>query len=260
MTANRVPPSYEEVVQRYNLAMLMAAGDWSFANGDLTMTKDGDIQHGDIAYSGLHRLVETWRYNEPHLRYLFETANEMLARGESLRQKMNAIDQESIDAHGRPDFDQFAAAFNAIREDQGVVTFGAATYSGCLMIALSGALLRFKNDIDARAEWNKTEPFFNTYSVGPIIVAAANGFRHADEWAKTRPPTPQQKASQDIISGALSGFPSPDELSHGRCVEVLHLLSVGDFERLAFNVFAFAHNVACKIRLREGSTSPKSGT
>jgi hypothetical protein len=70
MTANRVPPSYEEVVQRYNLTILMASGDWSFTNGDLTLTKDGDIQHGDIAYSGLHRLVETWRYNDPHLRYL----------------------------------------------------------------------------------------------------------------------------------------------------------------------------------------------
>jgi hypothetical protein len=259
MTANSVPPSYEEVVQRYNLAMLMAGGDWSFENGDLTMTKDGDIQHGDIAYSSLHRLVEMWRYNEPHLRYLFETANEMLARGESLRQKTNAIGQDSIDAHGRPDFDQFAAAFNAIREDQGVATFGAATYSGCLMIVLSGALLRFKDDNDAKDEWDRTEPCFNTHSVGAIIAAAANGFRHADEWAKTRPPTKRQKASQDIINGALSGLPAPDELSPGRCAEVIHLLSGGDFERLASNVFTFAHNLACKIRSRGEPTLPEHG-
>jgi hypothetical protein len=248
MTANRVPSSYEEVVQRYNLTILMASGDWSFTNGDLTLTKDGDIQHGDIAYSGLHRLVETWRYNDPHLRYLFETANEMLARGESL---LNAIGQESIDGNGRPDFDQFAAAFNAIREDQGIATFGAATYSGCLMIVLSGALLRFKDDIGAKGEWNRTEPSFNTHSVGAIIAASANGFRHADEWAKTHPPTERQKSSQDIITGALSGLPAPDELSPGRCVEVLHLLSGGNFERLGSNIFTFAHNLACKIRSRE---------
>ena len=258
MAANNVPPSYEEVVQRYNLTLLMADGDWSLTNGDLTMTKDGDIQHGDVAYSGLHRLVELWRYNEPHLRYLFDTANEMFARGESLHQKLNAIGPQSMGGHGRVDFEQFAAEFNAIREEQGVATFGAATYSGCLMLVVSGALLRFKDDIDAKkGEWNEPEPRFNTHSVGAIIVAAANGFRHAHEWAKTDPPTPQQKAqqkaSQDVINGALSGLPPPDELSPGRCVEVLHLLSKGHFEQLAFNVFAFAHNLASKRRLREGT-------
>ena len=60
----------------------------------------------------------------------------MLARGESLHQKMNAISEKSIDTHGRPDFAQFAAAFNAVREEQGVAAFGAATYSGCLMLVL----------------------------------------------------------------------------------------------------------------------------
>jgi len=41
-------------------------------------------------------------------------------------------------------------------KSKAVATFGAATYSGCLMIVLSGALLRFKDDIDAKGEWNKT--------------------------------------------------------------------------------------------------------
>jgi hypothetical protein len=120
------------------------------------------------------------------------------------------------------------------------------------MIVLSGALLRFKNDIDGNGEWNRTEPCFNTHSVGAIIVAAADGFRHADEWAKTHPPTKKQKPSQDIIKGALSGLPGRDEL----CVEVIRLLSEGDFGRLAFNVFTFAHNLACKIRSR-GEAKPE---
>jgi hypothetical protein len=115
------------------------------------------------------------------------------------------------------------------------------------MIVLSGVLLRFKNDIDARTDWSSTGPFFNTHSLGAIIEAAANGFRHADEWAKTRPPTAQQRSSQDIINGALSGRPLPGERSPGRCVEVLQLLSGGDFEHLACNVFTFAHNLALKV-------------
>src|ERR1700694_5660560 len=137
MAANIVPPSYEEVVQRYNLTLLMAGDDWSLTNDDLTLTKDGDAQLGDIAYSSLHRLVELWRYNEPHLRYLFDTANEMFARRECLHQKLNAIGPQSMGAQGRvDDFEQFAAEFNAIREEQGVAIFGAGTYSGCLMLVV----------------------------------------------------------------------------------------------------------------------------
>jgi hypothetical protein len=253
-------PSYDHIINIHDLRILKTSGDWSLENGDLAMTKDGDIKVGDTAYNGLFRLVQTWRYNVPHLRYLFETMNKMLARYERLNEKMNAFGAERsarfcIDTYGKPDtaFAEFATALNAVWEEQGVATFGAATYSGCLTLILSGALLRFKDDIAAKGDWNTTRPFFNTHSVGAIIVAAANGYRHSDEWAKTRRPTPHQQASQDIINGALSGRPMPDEQSPGRCVEVLQLLSGGNFESLASNVFAFAHNLALKVRARAGS-------
>ena len=249
-------PSYDQIVDAYGLTILKARADWSLENGDLAMTKDGDIKVGDTAYNGLFRLVQTWRYNAPHLRYLFETMNKMCGWSKSLDEKMNAIGEERmaqfcIDTYGKSDtkFAEYAAALNAVWEEQGVATFGAATYGGCLMLILSGALLRFADDTDAKGEWSKIGPFFNGHSVGPIIAAAANGFRHTDEWAKTRIPTRQQKASQDIINGALSGFPAPDESSPGRCVEVLQLLSGGDFECLASNVFTFAHNLALKARM-----------
>ena len=41
MTANSVAPSYEEVVQRYNLTLLMAGSDLSLTNGDLTRPRTG---------------------------------------------------------------------------------------------------------------------------------------------------------------------------------------------------------------------------
>jgi hypothetical protein len=57
---------------------------------------------------------------------------------------------------------------------------GAATYGGCVVLVLGGALLRLRNDLDAEREWNATEPSFNSCSLGAIVVASANGFRHAD--------------------------------------------------------------------------------
>jgi hypothetical protein len=246
--------SYDQIVDAHNLALLKVSEDWSLENGDLATTKDGDIKVGDDAYNGLFRLVQTWRYSEPHLRYLFDTMNEMVAWRDELGDKFNALGEEkmanfSIDAYGKPDA-EFAAAFRSLSEEEAVSTFGAVTYSGSLMLMLSSALLRLKDDINAKDDWNKTEPFFNSYSVGSIITAAANGFRHADEWAKTRIPTSQQKASQDVINGALYGFPPPNESSPGRCVEVLQLVSGGDFTGLASKIFTFSHNLALKARVK----------
>jgi len=77
-------------------------------NGDLAQTKDGDIKVGDTLYSGLFRFVQMWRYNEPHLRYLIATMNEMCSWRERLDDKMNAIGaqrmfQFGFDTHGEPD-------------------------------------------------------------------------------------------------------------------------------------------------------------
>jgi hypothetical protein len=117
---------------------------------------------------------------------------------------------------------------------------------------LSGSLLRFKDDIDAiQDDWRRAAPLFNECSFGQVIVAAANGFRHDDEWAKTRPSKPQQRASQDILIRALQRDPTSLERTPGRCAEVLNMLSHGgDFGHLTANLFAFAHNVALRRRGR----------
>jgi hypothetical protein len=238
-------PSFEHIVEAYNLSILTGPGDWSLEGGDLALTKDGDPITGDLAYNGLFRFVQTWRYNTAHLHYLFDTMTEMIAWRTSLDEKANAIGKTSSEK-----FLDFAEPLGVILEEQRVATFGATTYSGCLILVLSGALLRLKDDLDAEDEWNTTGPFFNSHSVGAIVVAAANGFRHADEWAKTHPPNKRQRLSQDVLNGALAARPISDETSPGRCVEVLQLLSSGGFEGLASDVFAYAHNLALKIRGR----------
>jgi hypothetical protein len=248
---------YDDVVATYGLTILAEAGDWSLERADLVMTKDGEPQHGDIAYSGLFRLVQMWRFCEPHLRGLFDEMNSMRAWQEGLNNDMNALGAAKHarfrhETYLRTD-PEFAEAFNDICDQQTSATFGASVYAGSLMLMLSGMLLRLRDDIGAKDDWNKVGPFYNGHSTGAIIEAGANGFRHADEWAKTANPTVQQKRSQDVIAGALSGRPPPDEDSPGGCVELLQLLSDGSFGGLASSTFAFAHNLAVKARLR---TSP----
>jgi hypothetical protein len=239
--------SFDEIVETYDLTILREPGEWTIADdGDLDLTKDGDPVLGDVAYNGLFRLVETWRYNAAHLRYLFDTTSRQIAWRAALDERANAIGPTSTQ-----DFNKFAATLGALLEDQRVAQFGAITYSGCLMIVLSGALLRLKNDLGATAnEWKTAGPLLNLSSVGSIVAASANGFRHADEWAKTNPPTEQQRVSQDVLNGVLGSCPLPEETSPGRCVEVLRLLGREEFEALAFNIFAFAHTLALKVRAR----------
>jgi hypothetical protein len=164
---------FDEIVESYDLSVLRADGDFSITDdGDLALTRDGNPVVGDVAYNGLFRLVETWRYNAGHLRYLFDTVARMNDWCVALDERINAISPASDQQ-----FPEFAESLRAISEDQGVAEFGSATYSGCLMIVISGAVLRLKDDLGATAsEWKITEPLFNSHSVGSIVVASANGF------------------------------------------------------------------------------------
>ncbi|MCG2642435.1 MULTISPECIES: hypothetical protein [Bradyrhizobium] len=243
---------YDEMVETYNLSILTEAGDWSLdATGDLVMTKDGDLQHGDLAYNGLFRLVRMWRYSEPHLRYLYATVNDQMSQHAALDDDLNAVGEKAHEEIMRGQCipsRAFGEALHDVLDQQAAAVFGAGIYAGSLMLMLSTVLLRLRDDIEGKRCWSTVGPSINGHSIGAIVEAGANGFRHADEWAKTRPPTAQQKRSQDIIEGALHGRPQPNEGSPGACVELLAVLSGGTFEGLATNVFTFAHNLAVRCR------------
>ena len=251
-----VPPSYDDTVDTYELEILQAPGDWSIVDGDLAVTKDGDIKVGDTAYNALFRLVQEVRLSTPHLRFLFNLVASLQRNRKVLDDRMDAIGEEKRQRFDIKTFLQpdpvFLDGFHATVDEMGTADYGFATYGGCVALLLAGSLLRFKDDLGAKGDdWNKAAPLFGGWSFGQVIVAAANGFRHDDEWSKTRPPTPQQKASQDVLSTSLSGRTPPKERAPGRCDEVLALLSQGrGFEGLATNLFSFAHNVAVRIRAK----------
>ena len=259
LTPGWTPPRYDEVVERYGIEILMAPGDWSIVDGGLATTKDGDIKVEDTVYNGLYRLVEAWRLNSPHLRFLFEMMKVMRVRRIGLDDKMNQVGEDKrarfdIKTYLQPD-PVFTEAMHTVGDEQTSADFGYVTYAGSLVMLLSGSLSRFRDDIDATGDdWTKAAPLFNGCSLGQVIVAATNGFRHDDEWGKTRPARPQQKVSQDILTGALKGNPVLHGRTPGMCAEVLEMLSRGgDFDQLTSSMFAFAHNVA----LRRQSASKK---
>jgi hypothetical protein len=239
--------STDDIIRAYNLTMLQVPADWSIENGDLALMPDGDPQVGNLPYSALNRLAELWRYNEPHLHDLYRTVSEMTARYRESNREFDRIGG----LHIRPStynpwegFDDFAQAFREASDERGMAHFGAHTYAGCLLIVLSNMLQRFRSDIGMPEAWKAAEPIFNGFSVGRIVVAAANGYRHEDEWAKATVLDGQQKRSHDIITGALAGRPASDEPTPARCVEIVQLLSGEEFDILAGNVLGFAHNVA----------------
>ena len=237
----------EDIIRAYHLTMLQARADWSPSeNGDLLSMPDGDPQVGSLPYSSLNRLVDLWRFNEPHLHHLHHTVIEMNARYAELHRELDRIGATPRPTISNPweGFEDFARAVRETTGEEALAHFGSYTYAGCLLIVLSNMLQRFRADLDWPGSWKVTEPIFNSFSVGSIVIAAANGFRHEDEWARTSELDGKQKASFDIITGCLAGRGMTMEPTLARCAEIVLLLSEGEFDTLAKNILQFAHNVA----------------
>jgi hypothetical protein len=143
---------------------------------------------------------------------------------------------------------EFLAAWHAHYDEEGAAISGQITYAGCVVMLASNALTRFKDDLDCpEVVWQQRGRRFGGHSAGEILIASANGFRHADEWAKTRPMLPRQLKSAAIIDAALG---PPRELSvPGRCQEVIELFAEGTgFHGFSGAMLGFAHEVATACR------------
>ena len=243
------PPRYNEVVDHYGLELLREGGDLSLADGDLALTKDLDLKLGDTVHNALFRLVQVWRLNAPHLEFLFHLSAAMASRQADLEQEDNeqyAAHCATYDRANRSDWSRrFSDQREASSDRRGAASYGEATYAGSLVMLLSGMLLRFKDDIEvSEDDWRGAGPLMNGISVGQLLVAAANGMRHQDEWNKTRPAKPQQRRSQDVLALALPPRGPRLNRAPGRCPEVLAALSGGCFDKLSTRTFEFAHQVA----------------
>ena len=248
-------PTYEEILTTYRLDLLIhdratGAADLSLTDtGSISTTKDGDFTFGDTAHNALFRFVIGWQYRSPYMRDLFAMIAKMKAFEAALTEK-----RDKAAAVMSASFEQDAIAnFHSANAEVASAGYGTLTYAGSLILAMSGMLLRFRDDAKASAdEWDKAAPLFNGCSFGKVVVAAANGVRHDDEWAKTRLPDAKQKKSQDVLNQAMAGSAVKPRTTPGLTVEIADLLSSGgNFERLVENMFKFVHNVAVLRRKRE---------
>jgi hypothetical protein len=129
---------------------------------------------------------------------------------------------------------------------------GADVYAGAVISVLDGLLRLFRDNIfkDSKKasggeEWDKSGPLIWGCSIGAIIIATANNFRHNNEWERDKwDPTPLQVRSIKVLAAALR---EPDGANHklGRdvCREILQLLSDGSFDTLGEKFFAFANSM-----------------
>jgi hypothetical protein len=198
-------PEYDALVEKHGLSLLMEPGDFSLVNGDLRLTKDGDLQLGDATYSAMFRLVQAWRFSRPHLARVFAFSVEM---AEALRRHAEQTEKIALEMHNSYDLakstqDHFAPLREAFEASE-AIELGQKLYASCAMLLMDGMLRRFCEDIAAGDAWSHAEPKFNGISFGRFVIASANSFRHADEWAKTRPPKKLQHMSQDVLKQALA--------------------------------------------------------
>jgi hypothetical protein len=257
------PPKYDDVIATYGLTILERPGDLQIENGDIALTKDNDLKLGDTAYNALFRLVQRWRFTAPTLRRMFREIysiepriTELESTAETaftLATKFYVENPLNVD---RTRMDRF----HEIEDEIAGLDLAIESYAGSLLVIASGLLSRFKDDVDANEPvWTTVGPQIGGQSIGPIISAAANSFRHHDEWIKAKHPDRRQQKSMDILAAALGIHTSTLRRSLGPMFgrEIIHCLSAGDFDEFHRKFFGFAHAVAVDWKTKNPLSEPK---
>ncbi len=141
------------------------------------------------------------------------------------------------------------ARFHTTRDELGACDFGEMACAGAIMVVLNNLLIRFKKDLDAtNNDWNKGAPLIEECSFGSVVTAAANNFRHHDEWARHDAPNEKQMKSIRVIAAVLKEPIRTNGKGHpfrrNVCPELVEALSGGNCEELNRKFFAFAKNMA----------------
>jgi hypothetical protein len=235
-------PRYLEIVERYNVTKLVGGGNFTLTPDDqLATTLDGDIKIGDDIHSALHRLVVGWQFNEPIIRTLLDIVESGRGRGEDLQDRANGVALRLRDP-GVVD------EWHDIEDEIGSTTFGSRACAGTVVVVLHALLDRELVDLGRPKTWDASEPLYAGRSFGAIVRAAANNFRHADEWARNGVPDDRQRTSitvlADVLDVPLSADGANHRFRHNVCPEVLQAIAPGGFEQLATSFFSFARNMA----------------
>jgi hypothetical protein len=244
-------PSHEEIVTKFNLEILKSPADLVVRNGDLALTRSGDLMLNDEHYSAMRRFVSAWRFNAPMLKSLFDLTMVVSSRSKDLKRSLDQVVDHRLDPDQKP-FPPGSTAFSrriALNEEIAANMLGSESCAGAILLNLTGFLQALKDDINAtRLDWESAAPLIHGHSVGVIFVAASNYFRHWDEWRKTSPPTTRQATSMDVLNAILDNAGMKKSTQRllgveGICTKILDVLSEGDLEKLSERVFTFANGL-----------------
>jgi len=241
--ASDAPPAYLDVVHAYSLDVLRGGADFVLTlSGGLATTKDGDLKLGSDKFNAMFRFVHRWRLNEPTLRRLFEAVKSAPDRNRQLVEALNAKATGLATSAIRSD------VMHGLSDARSVVRLGRDAYAGTIVLVLNHLLRRFEDDVQAApGKWESVGPLVKGRSVGTIVQAAGNNFRHFEEWAATNPPTPKQLSSIQVIADVLGERIAANGAGHpfriNVCAEILDVFA-GTWEEVGRKVFAFAKALA----------------
>ncbi|QEE37604.1 MULTISPECIES: hypothetical protein [unclassified Methylobacterium] len=249
------PPLYGDLIERHGLSVIAEGGDLVLTpDGDIAITKSGGALFGSVAHNAMFRLTEAWRLNSPSLRLMYEAVRELRGQHTALEDEVEMA-ATVFGFSGPEPFSAEVSAFHTANDAFGAALLGRGALAGSLMVVTSSLLSRFKSDVEpTAAEWKDTGPFENGVSVGRLIIAAANGFRHHDEWIETRVAgafTANQRRSIDPLVQALN-LVGPDDLFDdvNACERVIVLLGDQGFEQFEGAVLKYANAVAALVEAR----------
>lgn len=233
---------YNQILVRFGLESLKSGLDLQLTKcGDIAITRDGDLQLGNLRKNGMFRFIERWRQSESAIAELFGPMARASSKLESLSFARDNGTGPSLSRNPK----EYHEATDSIVEAELV----SATLAGTIAVIQHNLLVRLKLDLNASEdEWRKTPPAFGGYSLGEIFSAAAANFRHYDEWASTKSPTAQQLASMKVLCALLN---IPVLTAHGDpsirsnvCGKVLMLLSRGSIDTLHQITVEYAKSLA----------------
>ena len=228
--------SYEQVIDSYDIGALRVPADLQLtASGDIAV-HDGDLKLGDDRYNAMFRLVQAWRFNSPMLKQLFS----LVVESEQAKVRLLEKAQHSISLLSATNWSGDAVRqYHYVNDQIGASEFGGAACAGALFVMLNNILSRFKNDLKITQErWAACAPLFHRVSVGSLVGAAANNFRHYDEWRRAKKLSQKQLSSIRIISRALES--DTITVKQNVCPRILHVMSEWRYERLTEVLFEFA--------------------
>jgi hypothetical protein len=249
-------PDYDDLVEKHSIELLKQRGDWNIVDGDLEMTRRGDIMFNSPDYSALYRVVMWWRFNYQALEAMFDAAFPPKGETEQLERELEAVFARAAQTTPHPmmslDYDEY----HRINDAMDAEFVAKEAYAGFVVVALSRILQSFKADIGCDlGDWNAAQPQFAGHSFGQVIVASANNARHADEWQTSRPPVPQQLKSMKVLSAVLKEPLDPSDGSRhgfGREVsrDILEAICDGTMFALERDFFQFVNSL---VRRKNGA-------